>query len=769
MKNVFLTFLVIAIALFALSPEVMASFSATTDGEVYAVIVQPNGKILIGGWFTAVNGQARTGLARLNQDGSLDTSFKIRNAGIVHGLTLQADGRILVGGEFLQIDGTTVGGGIVRLLSDGSLDTSFNAGTAGFVQRIVVQPDGKILIGGQFSGINNSTLAGFARLNSDGTLDTAFQSVFSPDDGASIYAIAVRSNGRILIGGDFSKVQGTARKYIAQLNSNGTLDLSFTDNMQLEARYIVQEIIIQPDEKVLATGDYYQQLNSATSVNGLARFNTDGTLDQSFTVRISVSGGKTHSMALQPDGRILLGTLVAGGNLFRLDSDGTTDTTFADPSPDGTPNAIALQKDGKILLGSSSENFSKIARFLSNGALDSTQMYKMTTAVSGSGTGTVQSDSYNPGIACSSGISNDCDAFYDTGRVVNLTATPASGSIFAGWSGACTGTGTCVVTMSSAKSVGALFVSASITWRHQVDGKVYGMTTSGSAVTGGSQFWQEPNPTWSIVGQGDFDGDGIRDFVWWNSSTGQVYIMLMSSPTAVKSGAVIYSEPDTNWRIVTTGDINGDGRSDLIWWNKTTGLVYAMLIQGTTITGGSVIHAEPDTSWKIVAAADFDGNGTSDLLWWNQQSGKVYLMRMNGLSVAGGSIIWTEANTDWRIAGAGDLDGDGKADIIWHNRTTGGVYGMQTNGSSVNNGAMMYTEPNTQWKIVSVGTYNSDNKADLLWWNQQTGQVYLMLMNGLTAAGGSLLYTESDTTWRIQGDTEWRDAAYGSGMTTTTR
>ncbi|MEI6207111.1 MAG: FG-GAP-like repeat-containing protein [Desulfuromonadales bacterium] len=387
----------------------------------------------------------------------------------------------------------------------------------------------------------------------------------------------------------------------------------------------------------------------------------------------------------------------------------------------------------------------------------------------GTGTGTITSSP--SGISCGA----TCSASFTTGTVVSLIATPDSGSSFAGWSGACSGTGTCTVAMSATQNVTATFTltpqppSPSINWSHQGDGKIYGMTTDGNTVTGGSQFYQETNQAWSIVGQGDFDGDGIRDLVWWNNSTGQVYIMLMASPTAVKSGAILYTESDTHWRIAATGDINGDGKADLIWWNSATGQVYAMLVNGTTVTQGGIIYTEPDTDWKIVAAADFNGNGTVELLWWNSTTGQVALGQTNGTSASSANLIWLEPDTNWRIAGAGDLDGDGKADIIWHNRTTGQVYGMQTNGSSVTNGALMYTEADTLWEIVSVGNYNGDNKAELLWWNQQTGQVYLMPMNGLNVVGGALLYTEPDLTWKIQGETEWRDKIYGRGVTTTTK
>ncbi|MEI6214282.1 MAG: delta-60 repeat domain-containing protein [Desulfuromonadales bacterium] len=370
MKNVVALFLVITVSLSVFSADVLAAFSANTDGQVNAVAVQLDGKILVGGEFTRVNGYSRVGLARLNQDGSLDTGFKINDAGTVKGIALDPSGKILVGGEFLAINGVTVGGGMVRLLPDGTLDSAFNVSMAGFVRRMVVQPDGKILVGGEFSGINESTISGFARLNSNGTLDTGFKSVFNPNDPASIYAIALRSDGKILLGGDFNRVQGTSKKFIVQLNADGSLDPTFTNNMGLEAVYIVHEIIIQPDGKVLATGDYIQPAASATSINGVARFNIDGSLDRTFVPIIKYSGGTTLSMVLQPDGKIVLGALNVGGNLTRLASDGSVDASFVDPKPDGYPLALALQKDGKILLGSSSANYKMIARFLSNGSLD---------------------------------------------------------------------------------------------------------------------------------------------------------------------------------------------------------------------------------------------------------------------------------------------------------------------------------------------------------------------------------------------------------------
>ncbi|MEI6209688.1 MAG: VCBS repeat-containing protein, partial [Desulfuromonadales bacterium] len=141
------------------------------------------------------------------------------------------------------------------------------------------------------------------------------------------------------------------------------------------------------------------------------------------------------------------------------------------------------------------------------------------------------------------------------------------------------------------------------------DGIIAGMTTDGNSITGVAQFWQEPDQNWQIVGQGDFDGDGIRDFVWQNSTTGQVYIMLMSGPTTIKAGAVIYTEPNTNWKIVATADFNGDGKAELLWWNSSTGQVYVMPMNGLSVAlGGSLLATGFDPTWHIQGETEWRDN-----------------------------------------------------------------------------------------------------------------------------------------------------------------
>ncbi len=157
---------------------------AGANGAVYTTILQPDGKILIGGQFTTYNGITANRIARLNTDGTLDTTFTVGTGAdsSVNTITLQPDGKILIGGAFTTYNGTTVNH-VARLNADGTLDTTFvtGTGTNGSVFTIALQPDGKILIGGWFTTYNGTTANYIARLNTDGTLDTTFTTGTSND------------------------------------------------------------------------------------------------------------------------------------------------------------------------------------------------------------------------------------------------------------------------------------------------------------------------------------------------------------------------------------------------------------------------------------------------------------------------------------------------------------------------------------------------------------------------------------------------------------
>src|SRR5262249_1432543 len=135
----------------------------------------------IGGNFSALGNQVRNGIGRLNADGSVDATFNpaanSTHAVSVLSLAVQSDGKILIGGSFTNLGGQACAN-LARLNPDGTMDPSFNAGVPEFslsyVRSIVVQADGRILVGGHFFSVDGQPRTNLARLNVDGTLDTAF-------------------------------------------------------------------------------------------------------------------------------------------------------------------------------------------------------------------------------------------------------------------------------------------------------------------------------------------------------------------------------------------------------------------------------------------------------------------------------------------------------------------------------------------------------------------------------------------------------------------
>ncbi len=390
----------------------------------------------------------------------------------------------------------------------------------------------------------------------------------------------------------------------------------------------------------------------------------------------------------------------------------------------------------------------------------------LTTSVTGFGSVTS-----NPaGVACP----GTCSANFHDYQMVPLTATPASGQSFLGWSGACTGTGACQVRMDAAKSAAAAFTGLAIRtdlnadgrsdvlWRNDSTGQVYRMFMSTFANSGGAIAYTEPNTAWKIVHDADVNSDAVADLVWRNDTTGQVYVMTFASNGMPSGGAVVHVEPNPAWKIVHMPDLDGDAKADLLWWNSTTGQVYAMLLDGATVKSQGMVYTESNTAWKIVAVGDFAGTGKrNQLVWRNSTTGQVYLMTVTaagGAFSVTGTLIYTEPNTAWKIIAAADFNADGKSDLLWRHDTTGQVYMMLMNGGTIASSGFVYTEPNPAWKIVAQGDYNGDGRADLLWRNETTGQVYMVLMNGLAVVDQAMVYVEPNTTWKIMGTYEYAKA-----------
>lgn len=329
------------------------------DAPVHAFAVQPDGKLVVGGEFYYLALSNLVHIGRLNSDGSLDNTFNVGSgargpgASAVFALALQQDGKILVGGGFNTFNGTNRSG-IARLNSDGSLDGTFNPGSGvnGAVWALALLPNNKLIIGGSFISFNETNRNGIARLNADGSLDTSFD----PGSGAGgaypwIDSIVVQNDGRLLIGGSFTSINGTNRDHIARLNADGSLDTAF--DAGTNANSDVFTMALQPDGRVLVSGAI-NVINYMVS-NNLVRLNVDGSLDNSFNPGLGPNQA-VSAVALQADGKVLVGgdfTAINGTNrqyLARLNSDGSLDPSL-NPWVDGDVKVIIPQPNGKLLIG----------------------------------------------------------------------------------------------------------------------------------------------------------------------------------------------------------------------------------------------------------------------------------------------------------------------------------------------------------------------------------------------------------------------------------
>ncbi len=273
------------------------------NGSALAFALQPDGKVLVGGNFTSYNGIAVNRICRLNADGSLDASFSagtgFNNA--VNILALQPDGKVLVGGFFTTYNGTAVNR-ICRLNADGSLDAGFGAGT-GFnntVYTLALQPDGKVLMGGEFTSYNGTAVNRICRLNADGGLDASFS--VGTGFNFTVFTLALQPDGKVLVCGNFTSYNGTSRVRICRLNADGSLDAGF--GIGTGFNNTVLTLALQPDGKVLVGGIFTTY--NGIAVNRICRLNADGGLDAGFSVGTGFNN-TVWTLAQQPDGKVLVG------------------------------------------------------------------------------------------------------------------------------------------------------------------------------------------------------------------------------------------------------------------------------------------------------------------------------------------------------------------------------------------------------------------------------------------------------------------------------
>ena len=347
------------------SPD--GTFNPGMNGDVLALTLQPNGQILAGGSFTYVNGVPENSIARLNADGSLDRAGFLNGLaganGAVQALVCQTDGRVLIGGAFTSANGITRNH-IARLMTDGSLDTSFNPGPAAdapvyALAETFINGVRSLYVGGSFSTVGGSgnSSPNLARLNNAGGFDSSFAVGSGPN--APVYAIAVYPTnspfaGKLLVGGSFTNVNGFTLGCIARMNGDGSVDTNF--DLNLGANNTVRAIAIQNDGRILLGGDFTNV--NGVNLNHVARLNSDGTLDAAFAANVGAGANDTvQAIAVQADNRIVLAGQftqadgVTRSRITRLLPTGAVDPTinFGDGA-NGSVDAVIVQPADQMLV-----------------------------------------------------------------------------------------------------------------------------------------------------------------------------------------------------------------------------------------------------------------------------------------------------------------------------------------------------------------------------------------------------------------------------------
>jgi uncharacterized delta-60 repeat protein len=338
-------------------------------------------------------------------------------------ITQQADGKMIYVGYFTSYDGVAANR-IIRLNTDFSIDDTFVYGT-GFnaeTNAVAVQSDGKILVGGNFTQYNGTARNRIVRLNTDGSLDTTFS--IGTGFNNSIWSIVVQPDNKILVGGQFTTYSGSGRAGQVRLNSNGSIDTSFDNAF---ANNTVYSIALQSDGKVVLGGLFSSV--SGVTCGGIVRLTTGGTIDNTFQLSGFTTGSFSgiYGLAVDASGKIICGGTFdtysgasVGANIARLNTNGTYDATFnvGTGITGSTFVTDVIPTNGKYLVTGVFDNFNgssvgSIMRLNSDGSLD-------TTFNAGTGTGYDSNAFGAPSYIQSDGNYNFSSVFSD----YNGTAVP---------------------------------------------------------------------------------------------------------------------------------------------------------------------------------------------------------------------------------------------------------------------------------------------------------------------------------------------------------
>lgn len=613
-------------ATFGTGGRVITAFGNEED-VANDVVVQTDGKIIAGGFTQAVANDDSSrdfALVRYNSDGTLDQTFGNggrvttdfnSNRNEINALALQTDGKIVAIGLGRSASGSIIVA-IARYNSNGTLDTTFDSdgkvengyeiGT-GFANDVVIDSANRIIVTGSSIAQNGFSAFAVARFNSNGSPDTSFDS-----DGAVLVpvaqfgndeanAIALDANGRIVLAGNSNMGSSSGDFAFARINADGSLDTNFGTNGATTVDFDdfdeVLDLVIQSNGRIVGVGYAIDRANS-TSTFALARLTSSGTIDNSF------------------------------------DSDGRVITNFG--GAQDIADSVVLQADGKIVAvgqgGQPNDSMFALARYNTNGSLDQTF---------GNG-GLVLTDINDLNAATSAAIQPN-------GKLITAGFT----------------------------NVGALFSFDFALIRYNLSSSIRNEIS-------------------------DFDGDGRTDISVFRPSD-TIWYRRYSLDNSFH-----FTQFGLSSDVIAPGDFDGDCIADIAVYRPSNGVWH--LLQSTN--GYRAIQFGINTD--IPVPQDYDGDGLTDIAVYRPGSGTWYLLQ----STAGFSAVNFGLNTDLPVPG--DYDGDGRADLAVYRPNTGTWYLLQSsNGFSASQFGLSTDQP-------TQGDYDGDGRTDLAVYRPNTGTWYLL-------------------------------------------
>ncbi len=508
------------------------------------------------------------------QTGTVDPSF---NTGLnvnswnnpINCVKIQPDGKILIGGEFTNYNTSTSRNYIARVNSNASNDATFNPGTGadGVVKAMELQSDGKIIIIGDFTSYDGNACSRIARINADGSYDATF--TVGTGFNATVYSLKLQSDGKILVSGSQTMYNGTSSNHITRLNSDGTLDATFTSGTGLNQSAIPIKIDLQSDGKIIVARNGFMNVSyNGTLTNKIFRLNSDGTHDATF---LSGTGpgpiaSNVYTFGVDANDKIVVsgsydladydGAALTSG-VFRINANGTLDASFASGTGLGGlypyANTISFTNDGKIYMGGQFSSYNgttigSICRLNTDGTLDNSY-------AAGGGNGPVnqiaiQSD--DKIIAVGGFFQYNFMNRYRIVRLLNCTATSLpTAYTMQGATTYCAGS-TVEITLDNSET--------GVSYQLKLNGGLYGGPVSG---TGG------PLSMGLVQGTGTYTIEATKNSTWCNSDMlNSLDITEINAPTsfAVNGGGTFCS---------------GSNGVNVGLAGSETGVDYQLIIDGT--------------------------------------------------------------------------------------------------------------------------------------------------------------------------------------------